>query len=185
MLHTFLQPNSFCDEYTIATVMNFGEWLRDHRKRADLTQRDVAKRAGLSFSYVSTLERKQPHTITGNQVLPTRDKVIALAKAVNGDANEALSLTGYAAQTRKPKNLGELITALENLGLPVPQLFGGWNADEDGEGFQEALERIYLDLQLVMNRMNQGRQRPNVNIIDEDDGNEDEIPERENQASRR
>jgi hypothetical protein len=65
----------------------------------------------------------------------------------------------------KPTTLAELIAALESLGLPVPQLYGGW-PDEDGEGFEEALERIYLDLQLVMKRLNQGRLRPNIEIIE-------------------
>jgi transcriptional regulator with XRE-family HTH domain len=155
MLHTLLQPNSLSGYYTTLlhkNIMSFGEWLRDHRKRADLTQRDVAKRAGLSFSYVSTLERKQPHSITGNEVLPTREKVIALAKAVEGDVNEALRLTGYAAEIEPPKTLPELIQALERLGLPIPQMYGGYDVDDDGEGFQELLDRIRLDLEMVMKR---------------------------------
>lgn len=77
--------------------MSFGKWLREHRKKADLTLKDVAARARLSFSYVSTLEREQPHSLTGGEILPTRAKVEALAKAVGGDVSEALALNGYAS----------------------------------------------------------------------------------------
>ncbi len=77
--------------------MNFGAWLREHRINQGLFQSDVAKRAGVSVSYVSTLERTQPHSISGKDVSPTREKIMALAKAVGGSVDEALKLTGYAS----------------------------------------------------------------------------------------
>lgn len=89
-------------------------WLRDHRKRKGLTLNNVAERSGMSFSYVSTLERDQPHSTTGKEVKPTREKVLALAKAVGGDIDEALLAAGYAPKTitRRPETIPELVAAL-------------------------------------------------------------------------
>lgn len=82
--------------YNVAHMSGFGTWLRSHRKALRLYQSDVAKRADVSPSYISTLEREQPHTLTGDVIRPDRDKVIAIAKAVKGDVDEALRLCGYA-----------------------------------------------------------------------------------------
>lgn len=76
---------------------NFGEWLRAKRIDLGLKQADVARRAGVSVSYVSTLERSQPHSTTGARLTPERSKLTALAKAVQGDIDEALHLCGYAS----------------------------------------------------------------------------------------
>lgn len=84
--------------YNLVIMNNFGQWLLQHRTEAKMTQGAVAKKAGVSVSYVSTLEREQPHSITGAKLTPEPDKVIALAKAVGGDENEALDLCGYAAK---------------------------------------------------------------------------------------
>ena len=90
------QPFCYKDSYNIVVMDTFGEWLRRHRKQLDLLQSEVARRAGVSTSYISTLERSQKHSITGAELVPDRDKVTAIAKAVNGNANEALRLCGYA-----------------------------------------------------------------------------------------
>lgn len=74
----------------------FGQWLKSHRQQLDLYQSHVAKKAGVSTSYVSNIERTQPHTVTGRPIHPERDKVIALAQAVEGNVDEALLLAGYA-----------------------------------------------------------------------------------------
>lgn len=77
-------------------VENFGQWLRRHRTDLGLTLREVAERTGLSFSYISALERQQPHSITGKDITPTREKVVLLARAVQGNQDEALTAAGYA-----------------------------------------------------------------------------------------
>lgn len=101
----------------------------------------------MSFSYVSTLERDQPHSTTGKEVKPTREKVLALAKAVGGDIDEALLAAGYAPKTitRRPETIPELVAALEQLGIEAPQPYGGYPKDDDGEGYREVVERIWLD----------------------------------------
>jgi transcriptional regulator with XRE-family HTH domain len=105
----------------------FADWLRKHRKALGLLQSDVAKRAGVSTSYVSTLERGQKHSTTGADLKPERDKVKALAKAVRGDVDEALLLCGYAPPNhgQPPRNVLEFVRALEALGVSHIEMFGG------------------------------------------------------------
>jgi len=103
MLQAILQPNSSFSHYNVAE-MTFAEWLNVNRKKAGLTQAEVAKRSGLSFSYISTLERDQPHSLTGRKIAPTRAKVTAIAKAVGGDINDALTASGFTSLEPSPLN---------------------------------------------------------------------------------
>ncbi|MBD3784808.1 MAG: helix-turn-helix transcriptional regulator [Micrococcales bacterium] len=53
---------------TTATPASFGSLLRSYRRRAALTQEELAERAGLAATAVSALERGQrtrpyPHTV--------------------------------------------------------------------------------------------------------------------------
>lgn len=105
---------------------NFGQWLRSKRKALGLLQSDVAKRAGVSTSYISTLERNQKHSITGVTLTPEKEKVIAIAKAVQADPAEALHLCGYASDvTTKPRTVPELLAAIERLGVDQIMFPGG------------------------------------------------------------
>lgn len=89
-------------KYNIVVMNGSGKWLVDHRKKLGLHQKDVAKRAGISVSYISTLEREQPHSLTGEDIIPDKDKVVAIAKALEADENELLAIYGYASN--EPKN---------------------------------------------------------------------------------
>ena len=97
----FSDSNHFVanSHYNFVEMQGFGAWLRSHRTALKMLQSDVARRAGVSPSYVSTLEREQPHTLTGEVITPDREKVVALARAVEGDPDEALKLCGYAPVT--------------------------------------------------------------------------------------
>lgn len=138
--------------YNFVAMETFGHWIRRHRKELRMYQSDVAKRAGVSTSYISTLERGQKHSITNAELTPNRAKVIAIAAAVGGDPSEALELVGYArlkeSEARKPQNIAEFLEALENMGLVFgpgllqdPRL-ENYTPDE----FQEFLERITRDV---------------------------------------
>lgn len=83
-------------------LTDFAGWLRDHRRAKKMKQYEVARSASVSPSYISTLERKQPHTVTGVQIRPEREKVVAIARAVGGDVDEALILCGYAPESSVP-----------------------------------------------------------------------------------
>ena len=78
---------------------NFAEWLKDARKEARLTMEKLGDLVGKSKQYISVLERGEPHALTNKPVTPSREVVIALAKALNADENEALKLAGYSSQS--------------------------------------------------------------------------------------
>jgi transcriptional regulator with XRE-family HTH domain len=96
-----------------------GEWILRHRKAKGLRQWDVAQRAGVSVSYISTLERGQKHSETNVDIQPDREKVIAIAKAVGGNPDELLLLYEFAPSTAttKPQTVAELLEAIERLGV--------------------------------------------------------------------
>ena len=102
------QPHCYKNNYNTVGMNKFGDWVRDHRKRLGLYQSDLAKRAGVSTSYISTIERGQKHSITGAELRPEPQKVTAIAKALGRSADEALLLAGYAPKTETPTfNLAE------------------------------------------------------------------------------
>lgn len=71
--------------------MTFGERVRELRQSRELTQRELAKRAGISFAYVSKLE-------TG-VMPPPRHKVIqSLARVLGASAGETDELFGLAGK---------------------------------------------------------------------------------------
>lgn len=78
----------------------FSAWLLSKRKRLQLTQADVARLAKVSKAYVGHIENNRSYA-TGKAMKPTRDIVVKLARAVDGDLNEALLLAGYAPEERQ------------------------------------------------------------------------------------
>lgn len=74
----------------------FGDWLREKREEARLRQSDLAESAGISKSYISTLERGGEHPLTGKEVRPAIDIVERLAIALRVPIDEARQRAGYA-----------------------------------------------------------------------------------------
>jgi transcriptional regulator with XRE-family HTH domain len=151
--------------YNIVVMETFGKWLLRHRKALNMTQSDVAKRSSVSVSYISTIERDQPHSITGEDITPDREKVEALAKAVGGDVGEALHMAGYASTNEKFHNLPDFLyqidwqkfspTALNEIKSfiefkatyeALPLIKNGEVLQEDGELFVEFSEDEVLSL---------------------------------------
>lgn len=50
--------------------MTLGQWLRQRRKEKRLTQAALAALSGVSASYISTIERQQPHSVSGAKLRP-------------------------------------------------------------------------------------------------------------------
>lgn len=69
--------------------MRFGDQLKQYRNRAGLTQRQLAEKAGLDFTYVSKIEN-------GKVPPPTRDTVEALAKQLKLSDAEHLEFVALA-----------------------------------------------------------------------------------------
>ena len=65
----------------------FGPALRDRRRAAKLSQRDLAARTGLDFSYISKVEN-------GRVPPPAADTVVSLCRALAVAPEELLALTG-------------------------------------------------------------------------------------------
>ena len=67
--------------------MTFGEKLRELRRQAGLTQRDLAEKVGLDFSYISKVEndRNPP---------PAADTIVKICEALEMPAESLLALKG-------------------------------------------------------------------------------------------
>ena len=81
-------------------AMTFGQRLRELREAKGMSQRELARKASVSFAYVSRLE-------TGIRPPPKEEVILALAKvlgASDGDRDELFGLAG-----RMPSDLAERI----------------------------------------------------------------------------
>ena len=66
--------------------MTFGQRLRELRKAKEITQRELADRVGISFTYLSKIEH--------SAMPPPRGKTImALAHALDADSDELFGLS--------------------------------------------------------------------------------------------
>lgn len=79
-------------------MYELGELLK--RLRGDLSLREVAKRSGLSYSYISSLE-KGKHPRTGAPINPTPEILRSLSKAYNYPHEELMKLAGYLDKETK------------------------------------------------------------------------------------
>lgn len=80
----------------------FGNVLREYRQTAGISQRELAKKVGLDFSYISKLENDRLPP-------PAADTVVLIAKIFNVPAEELLALTG-----KIPSNIQETISTSAN-----------------------------------------------------------------------
>jgi transcriptional regulator with XRE-family HTH domain len=68
--------------------MVFGERIRELRKGKNLTQREVADKVGINFTYLSKIENDK----LDRDQYPREDTVRKLAEALGADADELLLL---------------------------------------------------------------------------------------------
>lgn len=155
-----LQPLCCDYRYTLVAMDNkAGEWLRERRRKLGLMQSDVAKRAGVSTSYISTLERGQKHSLTNATLRPDRDKVIALAKAVKGNPDELLLLYQFAPEQPferdKPQSVAELLQRLAELGVDQPIFKDGIESlPDDPDALDEILRVIAMTVEIELRKKN-------------------------------
>lgn len=105
--------------------IQFGAWLRTQRKLANMSQDELSRRAGVHEVSVARYEKGESGA--------RRDTVINLANALGVDVREALQRAGFSAvplhldlepygmkiQPKKPRDLPELLEALEALGIEI------------------------------------------------------------------
>ncbi|CAN7357209.1 helix-turn-helix domain-containing protein [Paenibacillus sp. LjRoot56] len=115
-------------------MQDLGEVLKGLRGKLSL--RDAAKRSGLSYSYISSLE-KGKHPRTGAPINPTPDILKSLSNAYNYPYEELMKKAGYLSdegeeqEEKKELNheaVNEFIDYLNDPksvinGHPIPQSF--------------------------------------------------------------
>lgn len=75
----------------------FGQRLRELRKAKNLSQRDLAERVGLDFTYLSKIENEKMRP-------PSAEAIEKLAKELGANSDELLALAG-----KVPQDLGETL----------------------------------------------------------------------------
>ena len=88
-------------------MASFGSLLRDKRRTAKISQRDLAGRIGVDFSYISKLENDRLSP-------PAAETILAIAQALNTPSEELLSAAGKIP-TDVQKTVGESQAAQEFL----------------------------------------------------------------------
>lgn len=68
-------------------MASFGEALRERRRAAGLSQRELAERIDKDFSYISKVENARLPP-------PAADTIVAICRALGINAEELLALTG-------------------------------------------------------------------------------------------
>lgn len=86
-------------------MSEFGELLRNLRKERKVTQRQLAERVGIDFTYISKIE-------SGTMDPPAEDKIIKIAEVLQAEPEELI-----LAAKKVPKSFQRLIT--ENKEIPV------------------------------------------------------------------
>ena len=76
---------------------SFADWLKAERKKAGLSQVELAKKAKTSKQYINNLENDTPHPITAALPRPSVEKVDAIAQALNASLADARRAAGYTA----------------------------------------------------------------------------------------
>lgn len=72
--------------HTARLGQGFGPALRDHRRTAGLSQRELAARTGLDFSYISKVEN-------GRLPPPAADTIVAICQVLDTPPEDLLALT--------------------------------------------------------------------------------------------
>ncbi len=139
--------------------MSYSDFLKRTRKAAGLKQRELAaaitaRGHKVTTSSVSNIENGYYRKLDGSETQPAKRFVELAAEVCGANVDEALQTADYAPKhhVATPRTLPELIAALESLGIERFHSFDPMPDDSDGEAFREAIERIYLDIQLVINR---------------------------------
>jgi non-specific serine/threonine protein kinase len=100
----------------MATSLNFGDLLRQHRLAAQLTQEALAERAGLSVHGIQKLER--------GVTRPYRDTVKRLFAALQLSVDEQAELARAAGAALRPREPVSVNAARHNLPIPVTRFIG-------------------------------------------------------------
>jgi transcriptional regulator with XRE-family HTH domain len=107
-------------------VYELGELLK--RLRGKLSLREAADRSGLSYSYISSLE-KGKHPRTGAPIKPTPEILRSLAKAYNYPYEELMKLAGHLDKESTEEYIEE--TEMDRLKREIMDIVGKARNEED------------------------------------------------------
>lgn len=85
----------------------FGKKLRQYRRNANISQRELAKHIGVDFSYISKVEN-------GRLPPPAADTIVKICNVLKIDSEELLAITGKLPSKIK-KHVSQNINAQEFL----------------------------------------------------------------------
>jgi len=100
-------------------VMNFGERVRELRKEQGMSQRELADRAGIDFTYLSKIEN-------GRMEPPSEEVIRRVAGALDTDADELIVLAD-----KFPSDLAQQLKTPERVKALRRELAGDFNSVED------------------------------------------------------
>ena len=98
----------------MAGRMRFGALVRREREAKEIGLREMAKKIGMSPTYLSKIER-------GDFDPPAEDKVRKIAEIIGHDADELLALAGRVASDlteiirRRPRELADFLRSAQGL----------------------------------------------------------------------
>jgi transcriptional regulator with XRE-family HTH domain len=79
----------------VANTVELGKWIRDNRKIKGMTLEELSARAGMSKQYLSMIERAVGQPGSGNPVVPSRDIIRNICKALHVSPTEPFRMAGY------------------------------------------------------------------------------------------
>ncbi len=106
--------------------MAFGERVRDLRKAQGVSQRDLAERSGIDFTYLSKIEN-------GRMEPPSEDVIRRIAQELSVDTDELIVLAD-----KLPSDLVQELKTFERVSALRRELAGDFTSAED---FRKAFGR--------------------------------------------
>jgi non-specific serine/threonine protein kinase len=116
---------------------SFGDLLRYHRRLAELTQEELAERAGLSVRSISDLERGDAH-------VPRRDTINLIAHALDLDEASRAALYGVVNRRRGPRKQPNSTAELHNLPRQLTSFVGRQREQEELAGLLDRTPLLTL-----------------------------------------
>lgn len=111
-------------------ALTFGSKLREYRRRANISQRDLAQRTGIDFSYISKLENDRIPP-------PSADTIVKICDVLDIDPNELLAITG-----KLPSDVRSGITTREGAQRFLREAQDLSLSDEEWEAMVRSLRKL-------------------------------------------
>jgi transcriptional regulator with XRE-family HTH domain len=109
---------------------SFGTKLREYRRKAGVSQRELARRIGRDFSYISKLENDRLPP-------PAADTVVKICEVLNIEPNELLALTG-----KLPSDVQSSVSTSESAQRFLREAQGLALSEEEWDSMIHSLRRL-------------------------------------------